>query len=291
LVAFLRDKMPSKVAQLSFNQRGDELDLRCGETTLATWFSKSDLIKRPFFAQVRSLSGAAMTRPYPANGDKQTGGDHHDMHPGIWLGFGDINGTDFWRNQGRIEQVKFTEEPTVQDNVASFTVLNRLLDPKGDEVCKQTLSVAMQLHPQGWVIHLDTELWSHAHDLTLGPQEEMGLGIRVASDMIEKAGGVVRNSLGDVTAKSAWGKQADWWDYSGKDRGILALASPSNALKCWGHTRDYGVMVINPSLREPKDARITIPKSERVKLSFEVLIHEGAAAFDAAAAAKTLLAP
>jgi len=37
--------------------------------------------------------------------------DHDRMHPGIWLGFGDVSGVDFWRNRGRMEHVRFAEPP------------------------------------------------------------------------------------------------------------------------------------------------------------------------------------
>jgi putative heme-binding domain-containing protein len=264
---------------LAFQQHGDVLDLMAGEVVLAGYHTRSEIIKRPFFANVRSTSGRAMTRPFPVTKSSKNGGDHADMHPGIWLGFGDINGSDFWRNKGRIEHVKFTEEPAVKDNVASFGTLNRLVDAAGKEVARQTISARMQPDSQGWRMHIESDLWSEDRDLNLGAQEEMGLGIRLAPDLIEKAGGIVRNSLGDTKAKSAWGKVAAWWDYGRDGSGILAVPDPANPLPCWGHTRDYGVMVLNPTPRETASQQTLIKQGSHLHLKFDVLVHDSATGF------------
>lgn len=39
--------------------------------------------------------------------------DHQRQHPGLWMGFGDLNGIDFWRNEGTIQHVRFGRKPQV----------------------------------------------------------------------------------------------------------------------------------------------------------------------------------
>lgn len=272
-----------------FRLQNGVLYLDAGSVTLAAYHTRSDLIKRPFFANVRSLTGREMTRPFPVQLDPKNGGDHPDMHPGIWLGFGDLNGTDFWRNKGRIEHLSFTSKAQVKDGVASFTALNRFMQSDDQELGRQILRAQMQKHPSGWWLSLETELWSDTQELKLGPQEEMGLGIRLAPDLIEKAGGLVRNSLGDQGAKAAWGKPALWWDYSKDNTGILAMAHPSNPIPCWGHTRDYGVMVVNPTIRDKDKTPVVVKQGDHLKLRFEVLVHDSTAPFVADAVAADLL--
>ncbi|MDZ4288571.1 MAG: DUF6807 family protein [Prosthecobacter sp.] len=276
---------------LTFAADGNQLQIRLGEVMLAAYLMKSEIIQRPGFINIRTPKDTVVTRPFPVQEDAKNGGDHPDMHPGIWFGFGDINSTDFWRNKGRVEHVQFIQEPIVENGVARFAVLNRYLSPEGAEACQQTMQAVIRQHPQGWRLTLETELGSDAHDVSLGAQEEMGLGVRMAGTLNEKAGGVVTNSVGDRGAKNAWGKVADWWDYSGPGGtvGVLVVPSPANALKCWGHTRDYGVMGVNPTPRDPPKTRTAIPQGQRLKLKFEVLIHETADTFAAGAAAGELI--
>ncbi len=265
---------------------------------MAQYVFKDAQVLRPFFANVCAPGGANVTRPYPLPADAPDN-DHRDMHPGLWLGFGDINGVDFWRNVGRVEHLEFIEKPEVKGGALSFAALNRFADKDGAEVCRQTLRAVWSAHPQGWHLRIDTDFFSDDHDFHFGQQEEMGLGIRLAAALREKGGnGHVLSSCGDRDARSAWGKEAAWWDYSGKidgrHVGVFAMPSTANPRPCWGHTRDYGVMVLNPFPRNP-DARAKQPavrtlvkQGQRLRLGFDVLIHEGTAAFDAAKTVKEL---
>jgi putative heme-binding domain-containing protein len=54
--------------------------------------------KRPYIANLRSLDGRVVTRPIPVEAISELT-DHADMHPGFWIGFGDLSGQDFWRNK------------------------------------------------------------------------------------------------------------------------------------------------------------------------------------------------
>ena len=61
---------------------------------------------------------------------------------------------------------------------------------------------------------------------TFGDQEEMGLGIRVATDHAVTNGGVITSSDGRKNEKQVWGRQADWCDYSGKGVGVMLMPDP-----------------------------------------------------------------
>lgn len=85
------------------------------------------------------------------------------------------------------------------------------------------------------------------NELSLGAQEEMRRGIRLAPDLIKKSGGLVMNSLGDQGAQTAWGKVASWWNSSKGGAGILAVARPDNELPSWGYPRYANPPGIAPS--------------------------------------------
>ena len=76
--------------------------------------SATTRILRPYFCNVHAPGGIQVTRNHPPVAG-QDATDHDTMHPGLWLAFGDINGQDFWRNKGRIEHVRFTEPPKVEE--------------------------------------------------------------------------------------------------------------------------------------------------------------------------------
>lgn len=256
--------------RLAFRERGDVVDLVAGEAVLASYHTRDARIRRPFFANLRTTAGVQVTRTFPLVDADKDGADHPDMHPGVWLAFGDINGVDFWRNKGALLHERFVEPPSS----AKFAAMNRFVAPDGKEICRQLVRAEAKPHAAGWTLALDSELWSDAPALTLGQQEEMGLGIRVATPLREKSGGLVTSSLSDRGAKTAWGKIAAWWDYSGtiggQPLGVLAVPGQS----CWGHTRDYGVMVLNPVPRKPAPP-LVIQRGEKLRLRFTVLIHSG----------------
>ena len=97
-------------APITFRDDGKALQIYFGKNKLASYIYQHDQVKRPFFAHVKSPSGTQVTRNFPPEkGDRQ---DHADMHPGIWLAFGDLDGEDFWRNKGRVVHKEFTQGPT-----------------------------------------------------------------------------------------------------------------------------------------------------------------------------------
>src|SRR4030095_9484295 len=171
--------------------------------------------------------------------------DHNTMHPGIWLGFGDISGTDFWRNKGRIEHERFMETPRVVDGGVTLRSQNRLVSPSGDVLGRLELAQRFARQADAYLLTIEATFVSDTRDLVCGDQEEMGLGVRLTGPLIEKSGGQVMNSDGVAGAKTAWGKGGDWCSFSrtvdGRLQGAAIFASQANAHRSWWHTRDYGV--------------------------------------------------
>ena len=140
-------------------------------------------ITRPYFAHVRVPGGIQVTRNHPPiEGQDLT--DHGTYHPGIWLSFGDISGSDYWRLAARTEQVKFVEQPTSEPGRGCFAVLNRYLDQNDPSkvVCQELARYTLAVRPEGYLILWDSTFWSD-HEFYFGDQEEMGLGFRVATPL------------------------------------------------------------------------------------------------------------
>ena len=96
----------------------DRLSIVHAGRPLADYVFSDPQVLRPHFQNLRTPSGAQVTRTHPPGDGDAT--DHATMHPGVWLAFGDINGEDFWRNKARIEHMAFTADPAVAEGRLTF---------------------------------------------------------------------------------------------------------------------------------------------------------------------------
>ncbi len=104
------------------------------------------------------------------------------MHPGVWLAFGDINGEDFWRNKARIEHVAFTAEPAAADGRLTFATRNRLVAQDGTPLAIQDSRFAIaSTGDHAFLLTWEAEIRGEGRELVFGDQEEMGLGVRMAT--------------------------------------------------------------------------------------------------------------
>lgn len=254
-----------------------------GEDVVMRYVYSDDAIPRPYFCDVHTPGGIQVTRNHPpAEGDPQ---DHATYHPGIWLAFGDLSGADCWRGKAEVEHVEFVERPSDSNGKLTFAVRNRYWnsahdEPLCDEVCRYTLS-----RTNGeYVLSIDSRFSSES-GFFFGDQEEMGLGVRLATPLIEKQhnGGLVTDSEFRTTARAVWGRAGDWCDYSGavdrKPCGVTLLSAPDNVRKPWWHVRDYGLLTANAfgqkAFTGGEASRIDVAAGEEFRMNYEIVIHDG----------------
>jgi hypothetical protein len=88
---------------------------------------------------------------------------------------------------------------------------------------------------------------------------------------------------------AAWGKRAEWCDYSGpvagRTYGVAILDHPSNPrYPTWWHVRDYGLFAANPfgvhdfEKRSKGTGDLVVPPGNPVTFRYRVLLHRGDAA-------------
>lgn len=256
-------------------QGGVEISL--GDQSIATYVPGDAQTHRPYFQNLRTPSGIQVTRHHPPSGNDPT--DHADLHPGLWLGFADIGGRDFWRNKG--PKVVNENLTIAADGKGSFEVVNRYIDGSDTLLVEHTKYLVTPL-PAGYLLVVDTRLDPQTDGLWMGNEEEMGLGVRVATPLAVKSGkgGSITNSAGDVNEKGTWGKPADWCDLSGtidgKPVGVALFSDRNNPNKTWFHSRDYGYAVVN-NFGEHAGAPVKMPltKDKPLHLRYGVFVHEG----------------
>lgn len=265
---------------LSVVQKEDRLVISLSGQPIVDFVFRDQKILRPYFANARLADGRRITRHHPPLQGVDAV-DHDTMHPGIWLGFGDISGQDFWRNKAPMEHVRFVKAPAIEDGRLRFVTECRLKTNDGEPFCGLTNDFALSARPNGWMLAWAATFRADQRPVVFGDQEEMGFGARVATPFTEKSGGVIRSSTGKKTAKETWGQPAAWCDYSGGGPdagGILLLAAPGNFRQSWWHNREYGVFVANPfgreAMKQGARSAITVGQGETLKLTFGASLHD-----------------
>lgn len=261
-------------------EREDRLHISLGGKPIVDFVFRDEKILRPYFANARLVDGRQVTRSHPPVKDVDDV-DHDTMHPGIWLGFGDISGQDYWRNKAPMEHVRIVSAPQVVDGRLEFATECRLKTNNGEPLCLLTNEFTLIERPHGWLLVWSATFRAERRAITFGDQEEMGFGARLATPFTEKNGGLLRSATGKQTAKDTWGEPAAWCDYSGMGPdtgGILLMAGTKNFRESWWHNRDYGVFVANPfgrqAMKQGPRSEITVAPGEALKVTFGALIHD-----------------
>jgi hypothetical protein len=278
--------------RFSVAEDSDRLVITRAEQPVAEFVFRDPIVLRPYFANVHAPGGLLVTRHHPPIAGVDAT-DHNTMHPGIWLGFGDISGNDFWRNKGRIKHVQFSLAPTITSDQLTFETQSQLLTADNKPLCELISHFSLAARPAGWLLVWEATFRSDEHDFTFGDQEEMGFGARLATPFSETNGGLIVNAHGVKTARATWGQAAKWCDYSGnvdeRHGGITLMAGPNNFRESWWHNRDYGVFVANPfgraAMKQGEPSAVTVKRGESFRLTFAALLHSGID-YDPAAAYK-----
>ena len=212
----------------------------------------------------------------------------HPHQRSLWFTHGSINGIDFWAEfKGKTGTTKHREFVKVEGGkVATIVTRNDWLAPDGKKVLEDERTLRFGADGDSRWIDFDITLKASEGPLTFGDTKEGSFGTRVAETMKvdAKLGGKIINSQGQTNA-AAWGKRADWVDYSGpvdgQIVGIAILNHPSSfRFPTHWHVRTYGLFAANPfgpgsfSGTEKHDP-LTIAQGQTLSLRYRVLLHRG----------------
>jgi len=273
----------------SFVAGADRIEILRNDRPIATFVTRHSKIRRPFFQDIFTPGGMRITRPNPPDPATEDP-DHDTMHPGLWLAFGDLNGVDYWRNKAEVRHVRYSKPVSTENDALTFEVENHWLDVSGTAVnCREFASYRFTSIGPDAVLDWSSKFVIDHGELRLGHQEEMGLGIRLTRPLTVKKGkGRIDCDHGGVDEKGTWGRQASWWAAS-----VPSNASQEKAIsrsgvqvleKCdpgdrpfWGHTRDYGLIVANPSpLPGSGVDSISIPSASPLEFNFRIRLFDSA---------------
>ena len=264
--------------RVSFDVGDHELVISIGDVPVASYVFVDPNIPRPYFAHIKTLNGEQVSRHHPPiDGEDAT--DHATMHPGIWLAFGDLDGTDFWRNKGRIKHARFIKIPVAGPGQGEFTQLKEYVREDGRVICQEVFTCRVVVIDDGYVLEIDSTFTS-PRSFYFGDQEEMGLGIRVATAIAEVNGGALSDSAGRTSAKQIWSQSADWCDYrglvNGQRIGMTILCHPRNPRPSWMHARNYGFVAANmfgrKAMNKGAESKWVVSPEESLRISYGVAV-------------------
>jgi hypothetical protein len=256
---------------------------------VATFVYNDPKISRPYFAHVHAPDGTQVTRNHPPVAGKDTM-DHPEFHPGIWLAFGDISGNDYWRLKAKVRSQRADFSRTAESDRVALAWKNEYLDASNESkvVCTELLKYTVAKCPEGNLLLLDSTFTS-PNEFYFGDQEEMGLGIRVATPMrVEKGNGSLPPGTGTITdaegrknGAEVGGNSANWCDYSGtvdgKHVGMTIFCHPDNFRPSWFHARDYGFVAANAfgraAFKKGEPSKVVVKPGEEFRLRYGILIH------------------
>jgi len=266
-----------------------ELQISLGGQAIATYVWHDEGLPRPHFRHLATPDSIPVTRNYPPDPVVDAGNDDHPhFHPGAWMAFGDISGADFWRNKARVRHLRLAGAPEADGERATFTAVNAWEAPGEPPrvLVEETVTYTFTREADGFLLAVDASFRAADGSVAFGDQEEMGLGVRLATPLsVRHGGGVLLNSAGGEQEAGTWGRAADWcagFGMIGERRaGISVMASPHNFRPSWFHARDYGLITANPfgkkAMTAPKDPAVgedstPVADGESLRLRFGIYV-------------------
>ena len=268
------------------------LEISIDERPFANYVFDDPAITRPHFANVHGPGGVRATRRQPPLPGKDLV-DHPTFHPGIWLAFGDIGGVDTWRLAAPVTHPIVTDAPAPGPGPLKFAMRFSYRDPANAqrEICEEKSRFAIHVTEAGYLLLWDSTFTSKT-EFSFGDQEEMGLGLRVATPLraqrqaeggVAGGSGEILDAEGRRNEKEVWGNSADWCDYSGvadgQRVGMTIFCHPKNFRPSWFHARDRGLLAANPfgraAFHKGEPSKVVVKPGEKLQLRYGVLIHAG----------------
>lgn len=281
----------SRLAGLRAESASGQVKLLDGDESIATYVYEDNKISRPYFANLHGRNGIQVSRNHPPIEGTDLM-DHSSLHPGLWMAFGDLSGTDNWRNKAPVVHQKFLQDPTTANGIVGFAVENayKSTTEPAQTICVERCRYELHAVEGGYLLTWDSTFLGDMA-FSFGDQEEMGLGFRVATPLrveVREADlplptGSMIDSEGRRNARGIWGQSARWVDYNGliddAPAGMAVFCHPQNFRPTRFHARDYGFIAANPfstaAFKVGRATRTTVRPGESLRLQYGVLLHAG----------------
>jgi hypothetical protein len=237
---------------------------------------------KPYLHPLRSASGKIVTRRFPMEEVPSDNKDRH--HRGLWVGYKDINGFDFWENEFSYNNRNAGKVVMRGVNIVEGTIAGTFnwLAPSGETILEEQRTMSFRGDKATRVVDVDITLRS-VGTTTFADSKDGFFAVRLTEALAENSSGTLTNSNRGRKMKETWGKQANWIDCSGEldgeKLGVAIFEHPSSfrSPPRW-HVRDYGLLAANPFGSHAFDpdaalSKITLKPGDTFRLRYRVVIH------------------
>jgi len=280
--------------KIEFIQGDKKIDCLIGGKLFTSFLYSSNLAKPALFP-VNSPSGIMVCRGYliaPLPGDS----NDHLHHTGIFFGYGNVDGNDFWRTSaGSVRHIK-TTQMTGGDGQGKLSIIAHWIDKNGKLLLEEKRDMTFYASDNEYSIDFSVDLTAKDKKIVFGDTKEGMFAIRVADWMRENASGKWKgsgryfSSEGAETEKNIWGRRAKWVclqaEKDGKPLGIAIFNHPSSVnYPTYWMVRAYGLFSADPLGQEefqkklkaenPKPFNLTLQPGQSAHFRFLIIIYEG----------------
>ena len=278
------DRSALAASGVQIEQQGGALAVKIDDELFFRYVYEAE--HKPYCWPIIGPTGKRITRAFPM---EQVSGEAHD-HPhqrSMWFTHGEVGGVDFWsegRRAGRQVHRKFE----LAEGGAQFGRIRQINDwlaPDGRKICEDTRELKIYASKDPRIIDFRATVRASEGELVFGDTKEGSFGLRVATTMRSDKQGRIVNSRGQ-TDRDAWGKPAEWVDYSGIVEGdmvgmtIMDHPSSFRHPTHW-HVRTYGLFAANPfGLHDfysdnSKDGSYRLEKGDSITFRYRIFLHTG----------------
>ncbi len=306
LLSFLLCVGTLRAGEFTIKEEADGVSVMIDGKLFTKYVTGDKATNKPYFYPVIGPTGKGMTRAYPMEDVKGEAHDH-PHHRSFWFGHQFINDFDTWHEEltlierakgdaGKLKELKKklgasvhreVLETSADKDMAVLKVSTDYTDPSGAVMASDVRTFTFHLGPDGSrLIDADIVFTGVVEKVIFSDAKDAGLSLRVAHSMSldSKEGGHIVTSDG-ASDKDAWGKRADWCDFSGpvggEKLGIAVLNHPSSFRypTPW-HARTYGLLTANPfGLKavagESEEGPVTLKKGESFTMRHRIILHTG----------------
>lgn len=232
-------------------------------------------LKRPFLYPIMGFSQRSLTRMgHPRDQES------HSHHNSFWVSHHDINGVDFWSDngEGEIRHRRIIEFEDGDERAFTLTE-NEWVNGADEVLLRERRKVTMRLLPEEeWMVILDLTFEAAQERVTLGDTPFGMVGVRMAKTIgVHDGGGKIRNAAGGLNEDEIFRKPTRWVDYSGRItndaiEGLTLMDHPSNPnFPAPFHVRNDGWMGACLNHQNP----ITLQAGETLSLRYGLYVHRG----------------
>lgn len=263
---------------ITYKQQDGYVDILKGEQVVAKYVYKD--AAKPYLYPVHAPNGEIVTKNVS---DAASG----PVNPSFWVGYGDVNGIDFWNEgekTGKITQttIDFDSQSPGHWNIHT---INHWIGPNKERIAADERRYSFLSCEYGTLISTRIKIMA-GMDVKFADHKDGFLAFRLADGMQLAGGkGHILNSDGKKDAECV-GKRARWCDYTGevngKTCGITIFDSPSNhGYPTYWNVTDYGLLSANPfggqsyTGDEKNNSALALSTRDSTTFIYIALIHDG----------------